>query len=107
MESVLLILVLDLCVVFLVVFLSVFVLCMSCVPNVASISGLYIIDCPLVLSNVYLIISTDCVNDTMMHDDIARNDTIVYDGGNTSTNNRNMDVDTECILQTLATKLTL
>ena len=107
MESVLLILVLDLCVVFLVVFLSVFVLCMSCVPNVASISGLYIIDCPLVLSNVYLIISTDCVNDTMMHDAIARNDTMMYDGGNTSTNNRNMDADTESILQTLATKLTL
>ena len=80
---------------------------MSCVPNVASISSLYIIDCPLVLSSVYLIISTDCVNYTMMHDGIARNDTMMYDGGNTSTNDGNMDVDTESILQTLATNLTL
>ena len=43
----------------------------------------------------------------MIHDDIARNDTMMYDGVNTSTNNGNMDVDKESILQTLATKLTL
>ena len=42
-----------------------------------------------------------------MHDDIARNDTMMYDGGNTSTNDGNMDVDTESILQTLAMELTL
>ena len=34
----------------------------SCVPNVASVSGLSILDCPLVISNVYLfcVLCTQC-----------------------------------------------